>query len=61
MVWSGFAAGTVYTGDVTHPDSTARTIPPVTQAAEPVWRINVDEAPISSRHVILTVTVSFDD
>jgi hypothetical protein len=31
-VWSGFAAGSVYTGDVTQPDSTARTIPPVTQA-----------------------------
>ena len=34
-VWSGFATGSVYTGDVTHPDSTARTIPPVTQAVSP--------------------------
>jgi hypothetical protein len=34
-IWSGFAAGTVYTGDVTHPESTARTIPTVTQAVNP--------------------------
>jgi hypothetical protein len=31
-VWSGFATGSVYTGEVTHPDSTARTIPTVAQA-----------------------------
>jgi hypothetical protein len=31
-IWSGFAAGTVYTGDVTHPESTARAIQTVTQA-----------------------------
>src|SRR6185295_3319030 len=45
-VWSGFATGRVYTGDVTQPDSTARTIPIVPQAVNPCGAATVMKNPL---------------